>query len=382
VRDVHVDISLQTATQLKVWWHGWVPYTVSKPAVDKCAKDVRGVLLELVTNRLTNTTGPIAPILKRLATSGHKLYRALFTEVTGEGDAQRIEDHYKNQGHALRFIFRISEDVFVPWGMIYSGDPALLPEEEAEPVCWEAYKDFWCLKFDLTMQYNRIRPDEVGDASGLRMLRIVDANAIGNPIDHLEKTSEKPFLDWLLATHGPWIETVDALERAWEKDAAQIGLLYFYGHANETRLAIGRKEWIEATDLFLTLGKRKRSPGAGCLMLINGCRTAVGDSKGAFLLAASTNGLCGFVGTETDVPDLFALRFSNALLNLMFHGGRDLGDAMHQLYRQHFPLSLVYGVYADRGFRMLQQGAPQNPIEDNFSYGPVGTRHLEFGHVD
>lgn len=381
MKEVHVDISRQSETQLKVWWHEWQPYTVSKPAVDKCAKDIRGVLLELVTSRLTNASSPVAPILKRLAASGHKLYRALFTEVV-EGDAERIEEYYKKQGQPLRFIFRISEEVFVPWGMIYSGDPTLLPEEDAESPRWEVYEAFWYLKFDLTMQYSRIRPDQVGDASGLRMLRIVDANAIGNSIEHLEKTPEKPFLDWMLATHGPWIETVDALERTWERDAAQIGLLYFYGHANETRFAIGRKEWIEATDLFLTLGRGKRSPGAGCLMLINGCRTAVGDSKGSFLLSASTHGLCGFVGTETDVPDLFALRFSNALLNLMFHGGSDLGDAMHHLYRQHFPLSLVYGVYADRSFRMLQEGAPKNPTEDNFSYGPIGTRHLEFGHVE
>ena len=46
------------------------------------------------------------------------------------------------------------------------------------------------------------------------------------------------------------------------------------------------------------------------------------------MAAASQEGLCGFIGSETDVPDLFALRFSLALLHLLFREHLSLGAAM------------------------------------------------------
>jgi hypothetical protein len=100
------------------------------------------------------------------------------------------------------------------------------------------------------------------------------------------------------------------------------------------------------------------------------------------MLPASTQGLCGFVGTETDVPDVFALRFSTSLLHLLFQRGKTLGEAMHCLYRDHFPLSLVYAVYAHRNFRMSQPEAPDidEKTRANFSIGAIGTRWLEALH--
>jgi hypothetical protein len=123
---------------------------------------------------------------------------------------------------------------------------------------------------------------------------------------------------------------------------------------------------------------------SGCLVVINGCSTAVGSTSGEFLQSTSAQGLCGFVGTETDIPNIFALRFSLALLHLLFTEGLDLGEAIQYLHRSHFPLSFVYGLYAVPDFRMKKLEAPSILLNDkplNLSFAPVGSSRLGVRHV-
>jgi hypothetical protein len=55
---------------------------------------------------------------------------------------------------------------------------------------------------------------------------------------------------------------------------------------------------------------------------------------------------------------------------------------MAQLYREHFPLSLIYGIYAHPNFRMLQDGAPEIAKQKNFSGDRViGSGRLEAHHA-
>jgi hypothetical protein len=344
------------------------------------------VLLELVNHRLNKDLRTAAPILKKLARKGHELYRALFTKIAGDEDPERIKAHYAAFDDTLRFDFRVSNSVFVPWGLVYPSDPAALPDSwdgVLDVTLWERYRAFWCFSRNVTTRYMRIRPDEIGDASSLAMLRIINTAIFDKASKGVALRQEKAFIDWLAGSYGDPISAESSLETAWQEKASSTGLLYFYCHASATTLAIGADASIEAQRLFLLLADRRREARAGCLVLINGCRTAVGDSRGAFLLSTSTHGLCGFVGTETDVPDVFALRFSTSLLHLLFHGGKTLGEAMQRLQRDHFPLSLIYGVYAHPDFRMSQRHAPDMVAEqrENFSAGVVGTGRLEAVHA-
>lgn len=385
MKTAQVDVSLHNNDEFRVSWSDWTPYTVHRQTIESCAEEIRSVLLELVNHRLKNDLRTAAPILKKLARKGSQLYRALFTKIGGDEDPERIKSYYAAFGEELRIDFRVSNSVFVPWGLVYPSDPALLPDTwdgALDANLWNAYRDFWCFSRHVTTRYMRIRPDEIGDASSLEMLRIINTSVFGAASKGIVEQQEKDFIDWLEGCYGAPISAEAALERAWQDKASTTGLIYFYCHASATTLAIGA-DAIAAHRLFLLLADRKRESRAGCLVLINGCRTAVGDSKGAFLLSTSTHGLCGFVGTETDVPDVFALRFSTSLLHLLFHGNKTLGEAMQRLYRDHFPLSLIYGVYAHPDFRMSQQHAPDIAVEErkNFSDGVVGTGRLEAEHV-
>ena len=391
MKTVRVDVRVQSEAELKVVWNddsAWLPYFISRKVVEDCAREIRLVLAELVEAGLNGRLSSCGPILKRLAEEGASLHRALFTKTGGETDPERVRLRYERLRQPFRVRFCVSDSVFVPWGLIYSGDAEDLPVEWPgdSATGWEVYKDFWCLSRAVSTVYDRIPPDAADDvegASSSELIRVVHPDVFARAMSPLDDSAERSFLGWLTERHGEPLTTSRALRLRWRERSPQTRLLYFYCHASPTRLALGEDEKIEASRLLLVLaGKSVRPAGqANCLVLLNGCSTAVGASAGDFLLSTSQDGLCGFVGTETEVPDIFALRFSTGLLYRLFRRGQSLGDAMQEMHRRHFPLSLVYGSYAHPDFAMPQTEVPE--IADwestNFSFGSVGTNRLGDG---
>lgn len=387
MKTVRVDVKVENDRELKIVWNDelpWLPYTISRHAVEDIACEIRRVLAEIVEAGLNNDLKSCAHILKNLAQRGCLLYEALFTKIGGEADPQRIRVYYENLSTPFYLRFSVAESVFVPWGLVYSLDAATVSDEWPDDLnkkAWEPYRGFWCFEKQLSTMYYRIPPDAAGvdkDASMLDLVRVIHPKTFQNAVEPLSDHPEDGFLDWLKERYGEPLTTSKALEELWRKNGSHVGLLYFYCHASLTALALGESEKIEASRLLLMLSGAERTlDSQGCLVMINGCSTAVGAASGDFQLATARPGLCGFVGTETDVPDIFALRFSLGLLHLLF-SGLSLGEAMQQMYRDHFPLSLVYGLYAHPSFRMPQRQAPRMAKEPpNFSFGHVGTNRLE-----
>jgi hypothetical protein len=104
-------------------------------------------------------------------------------------------------------------------------------------------------------------------------------------------------------------------------------------------------------------------------VFLNGCHTAVGE----FLEATGGDGFCGFIGTETVVPYLFAHRFGAALMSLLY-SGHPLISIMDRLREQHWPLSLVYGLYAYPALRLDPGFTVPVPSTDNYSKMAVGNK--------
>jgi hypothetical protein len=383
VKTVQVEIQEHGPNRFRVHWNEWAPYTINRQAVLDCATDLRKILLELVNHCLKHKAETAAPILKKLAHKGNKLYKALFYRMEGDEDAAVVKKYYASLKEPFRVDFRVADSVLVPWGLIYPGDPEALPDDWAEmptEMWWETYHQFWCFAHDATARYIGVKPNQIGNASSLSMLRVIHPSVLSKAKESVSSEAEKGFFAWLDERYGAPINTEQALQGSWQEKASQIGLLYFYCHATPNQLAIGPDDTITASGLFFILTDTARDADAGCLVLINGCRTAAADPQGTFLLPASVTGHVGFVGTETDVPDVFALRFSGSLLHLLFKDGRTLGEAMHRLYRDHFPLSLVYGIYAHPNFRMRQDGAPGIVGQCNLSDEVIGSGRPEMPH--
>jgi hypothetical protein len=64
---------------------------------------------------------------------------------------------------------------------------------------------------------------------------------------------ERGFLEWLKTSFGEPLATSRELKHFWRTDASKTGLLYFYCHANATKLALADDDKIEASKLFLLL---------------------------------------------------------------------------------------------------------------------------------
>jgi hypothetical protein len=114
------------------------------------------------------------------------------------------------------------------------------------------------------------------------------------------------------------------------------------------------------------------------LGILNGCSTAVGKDCQSFIEALSRDGFCGFLGTESEIPNVFALRFGSAFLNRLLVSGHPLVQVVDELRREHWPLSLLYGLY---GYPLLQivpsaGGTAIIGCPANFSRGPLGAAAL------
>jgi hypothetical protein len=388
VKTVRVDVKAHGDRELKIVWNDappWPAYNISRSAVEAATRRIRDVLRDLVQAALGGKLGASGEILKDLARAGSLLYETLFAATEHKEYATRVHRYYSNpEGEPFRLRFSVETSVFVPWGLVF---PATADEVEALPVLADIaepgpYAKFWCMGRELATIYDRIPQDAAGrgyKSSHLGVMRVVNRQAFDEVKPHIASASEVELLAWLEATAPP-ILTAKDLRLAWKGSGATTGLLYFYCHANATKLALSDQEHIESSDLLVTLsGPPRERSISGCLLVINGCSTAVGDPKGDFMVAASQEGLCGFVGTEADVPDVFALRFSLALLDLLFREGVTVAAAMLRLYQSHFPLSLLYGLYAHPEFSMPKTGTPKLVEVPNLSLQPVGTRRLA-GH--
>lgn len=386
MKKIRVDVKPHSDRELKIVWNddqAWPPYNISRTAVVNASARIRKVLEALVSAALDGKVAASGEILKKLARAGSFLYETLFAATEGVQVAQRVRNYYANdQPFLLRFSVETS--VFAPWGLVF---PAPLEEVEKLPVPADLsvpgpYDAFWCMSRGLATVYDRIPQDAAGrqDTTALGLMRVINRETFDTVKASVASAPELRLLQWLDGIAPP-IMTARELQAAWKGVGAKTGLLYFYCHANATKLELGPAEQLDSSDLLVYLSASRRDPStSGCLLVINGCSTAVGDPRGDFMVAASQEGLCGFVGTETDVPDVFALRFSLALFDLLFRQGLRISDAMSQLYRSHFPLSLLYGLYAHPDFKMQKEGLSEALELTNLSFGPVGSGQLEVGN--
>jgi hypothetical protein len=391
MKTIRVDVrEVEDRRELKVVWNDdspWPAYTIHRPAVEHCAREIRRCLRDLVTEGMKGGSASVrrsGPILKNLARRGAELYEALLTPANASAvHPSEIVEYYKQSPEPYRLRFCVSNSVFVPWGLVYPEDPEALPDD-LEAISAKTYSAFWCMSRELATVYERLPPDAIGvgqNASSLTTVCVVHPDALDAARESITGASETALAEWFLDKHGRKIVTARDFKKHWRDAGSNTGLLYFYCHANASTLALGDDESVEASELLVTFGKAHRPKGrSGCLVVMNGCSTAVGDAASDFLASTSQPGMCGFLGTETDIPDVFALRFSLALLDLLFREGLTLGEAMQRLYTAHFPMSLLYGLYAHPGFRMPQpqaQGFMPVGETDNFSFDQLGTGKLE-----
>jgi hypothetical protein len=172
----------------------------------------------------------------------------------------------------------------------------------------------------------------------------------------------------------------------WSEVAVGDSLLYFYCHADPDRISLGELDEIDVLRFhrdfrrggsIADTGQRARR--TYCLVFINGCMTAAGQGTSGFLYATFRQGFCGFIGTETKVPCVFALRYGAGFLHRLLDRGESVQEVMRSLRSQHWPLSLVYSAYCHPDFRVERNPSYRENIELSSikgSFEQVGLRTM------
>lgn len=372
---------------LKILWRyqgqDFPAYFVDRKPIINAGNEIRSTLKTLVQDALVHNVMNEIPrcgsILKELAEKGWTLYRRLFlNDVTGI--PKKVQDWLKELGQTQQTIqlkVIVDNRIHIPWGLIYDKDPSSLSGNPAE-TAFELFKNFWCIKLALSCLHKRILPylNDRKDPNLFRVLPVFNKTCFNEALAHLSE-EEKVVATSVLKVFESPVHTKTELLSQWQTIRASLGILFFYCHANQTRLALGQDE-LDIDEFRTELRHADWSlKGPTSFAFLNGCSTAVGDPGGGFLEATGGPGFCGFIGTETEIPDLFALRFSLAFMYDFFYEGMSVFETIAHLRKQHWPISLLYSNYCDSRLCVEKLGAQQaiaDILNRNFSTLPVGSK--------
>lgn len=348
---IQVRIVPTEDTKLKVIWGKegvfFPPYFVDRNMLKRKAKDVRDKLTELAFYSQKKGSQTCGAVLKSLAKAGFDFGRALFVPIESNTISSDVQDWLEGLKTPHRMIFVLDERVQLPWGLIFNGE---LDKLSGKPADFDItfFQDFWCLKYSLASVYSRITPrvltsGKIGKLG--KILSVINPKALDEAMKELDDKEKKAIKNLrVLFAH-----TVSSSTEFFEKLKELLqhpAILSFFCHASGTELDLGNNNKITIDDLRLRLshfGDARADFSA--LVLMNGCSTATGDPGGGFLEATGSPPFCGFIGTEAEIPDTFALRFGHNLLCEILLSEEHIFEIMDRLRKQHWPLSLFYSLY-------------------------------------
>jgi hypothetical protein len=249
----------------------------------------------------------------------------------------------------------ISDDVFVPWQILYIPDGAAV----VDPMC------FWGMRF------------QIRQSTAKGSVRWATGNSDQHPIAFVNETLPSK----TVAQHRTFLPTWSGTEiKASEQDVLEElrrpdnerPALYFYCHAGSG--AAQDESWLELREgAKLTLDQLKRTKvdpttqgqvllrGAP-LVFLNACHSGEIESSfyrsfvGFFMHDKQAGAL---IGTEAEMPAYFATHFANRFWQELPNTSKSLGKLLLELRQEYLlklgnPLGLLYTLYANGDPRRAQ----------------------------
>lgn len=348
-------------------------------------KDVRPALDRLVAARTSGDPADHDEVFADIVRAGRRLNDTLFLVKGGDATQQyvntQIRDEVSRRTDRPVITFIVPARLHIPWALMY--DPEADDIKRSSRI--DQDRACWALKYRVAVIYDNLAVPEDFDAThhGSTFGTLAAANPTLLAQAEKDLANEcavagRPFVP-LDEKCGGVVTSLGALDDAWRKRGAKIGLLYLFCHANRTALQFS--DSLSATNKLDTIhfGRtyKKQLAPPPCLVFLNGCHTAVGSERGGFLEATAGDGFCGFIGAETGVPYLFAHRFGRAFIDHVYQG-QPLIDVMDHLRKRHWPLSLLCGLYAYPFLRVEGTTEPANAAScaENFSLLEVGSHRI------
>jgi len=387
-----IDVTLDVKGNgglLKVVWRSpaadVASYQIDFNRLMNRSAEVRDRLHNLITTAMKNRSDHqslrLGLELKELARAGRKLRDAIFFAEAGYNDEEGFEaEEWLVSLTEVVIHVTIDRQIYIPWGLVYDGDPEIL-SDEAEDISIAKFSGFWCLKYRLSTLYNRIRggivrnPRTTGEA---RIVKLVNEGAWAKAFNQVSEAEQKLVAAMFREND---ISSSKDFEKIWktQKKCLETDLLYFFGHADGTALAFRKGDLLTMDDFPEILRRKPPADRPACMVFLNGCHTAIGnDKEGGFLQATAYGGFCGFVGTESEVPDVFALRFANAFLSQLLYTGSKAIEVMDKIRRDYWPLSLAYNLSCHPDFQFNPHGVipPDMLPTPDFSKDAIGSEKV------
>jgi len=304
--------------------------------------------------------------LRRLARAGFLLYQGLFYSQNDPG-AKLLGDRLRELTRSGSLQIQVvSEQFLIPWGILYLADR--YDEANLDPELFLGFRhivEYIPLQRQMAVLDSRITSQPALSVSVNVDTDIDDQRRVEVVGDQLR------FWDGLDRGGAARVivrRTDDEFVTALSQPDLADQILYFFGHASSQQL--GEAGGPDGSYLGLT-GRRRitlgdlklRAPvvdmmSSGPLVVINACESAELSPLfyGGFMPYFTAKGARGMVGTECDVPVLFASEWARRFFE-RFLGGERLGRTLLTLRRELYSqnrnlLGLLYAMYCDGDTRV------------------------------
>jgi hypothetical protein len=317
--------------------------------------------------------------LKQLAQAGYLLYKNLFFGHNSQLDTIGTKLFELSRGSTLNIQIASNKFRF-PWGALYLADEDGYDPDKVE---WENFLGFKHIIEQVPFQYKALVTDSrILSRPALNIsLNLNQAVDIDFPQFHSVAWQETYWqkVEALAAQQARPLAmtrryTKSEFNAALRNKATQDQILYFFGHAATSFGNLESDSELVLTDGGITLSDLSLStaelPNAP-LVFLNACHGAELSPiyYGGFMEYFVAKGARGMIGTECEVPIVFATEWARRFFNRFLTGRQTLGEIFLDLRREfyqedHNPLGLLYSLYCDADTRV----APGLTMNEEIKY--------------
>jgi CHAT domain-containing protein len=296
--------------------------------------------------------------LKILAEAGQDLFDAIFNAPTADAQVKLLGAKLRELATADPMIIQIvSQEFPLPWGMLYLTDR--FDPNDVDPARFLGFRH---VIEQIPLQMNMAVTDPLIRSINPPLEVSINLNSqIDNDMRLSVVADQRTYWDGLQRNAGVHVvhrstneELLSALQDATTKDQ----IVYFFGHAaaasdpNDAYVMLSGNE-------RLTLAAMRRGaahtrfPGLP-LVIMNACESAEMTPLfyDGFMPFFTQKGARGVIGTECEVPALFAAEWARRFFDAFLGGAKPLGTVLLEI-RQEFlrehnnVLGLLYTTYCD-----------------------------------
>jgi hypothetical protein len=304
--------------------------------------------------------------LRRLARAGFRLYQRLFFGPAAGADSRQLGARLRELARQRVMKIQISSQKFLlPWSILYMADE--YDENNVQPELFLGLKHI--IEHIPLQQNMQVLDDTIDSRQRLNVSLNVNAG--------IDTQMRRPFVGeqvsyWdAIETSGKASVVIRSSEqdvlRALKDTATPDQILYFYCHAVSKSLAEGpdgsslvlttAENGLKLGDLHLDASTGRTLPGAP-LVIINACESAELSPLfyDGFVPYFMDKGARGVIGTESEIPALFAVAWAKRFFDEFLNGkplGKVVLDLRQEFYQKHRNLlGLLYAVYCDGDTRV------------------------------